>query len=53
MDAFGLYLYGIVLQAAGDKTKAREVLMESIDQYPFNWSAWRALESLCADQTLV
>jgi hypothetical protein len=75
LDAFGLYLFAIVLRQHGmdnPETKeahrnqiepellsinratkessknitARQVLVESIAEYPWNWSAWMELSSL-------
>ena len=42
-DAFGLYLYGLVLNAGREKTKARSRLVESINKFPYLWPAWKAL----------
>ena len=46
LDAFGLYVYGVILQA-GKKSvlpprspSAQSVFMKSILLFPFNWSAW-------------
>ena len=43
LDAFGLYLYGLVLNAAREKVKARHRLIESIKRFPYLWPAWKAL----------
>lgn len=47
IDAFGLYLYGLVLKEKGSEKLARTVLAESVNNYPWNWSAWLELQSLC------
>lgn len=47
IDPFGLYLYGLVLKAKGNENLARTVLVESVNTYPWNWSAWLELQSLC------
>ncbi|KAJ9140376.1 hypothetical protein P3X46_031031 [Hevea brasiliensis] len=47
IDPFGLYLYGLVLIEKGNQNLARTVLMESVNSYPWNWSAWSELQSLC------
>lgn len=47
LDSFGLYLYGLVLKEKGNETLARTVLLESVNSYPWNWSAWLELQSLC------
>lgn len=39
LDAFGLYVYGMVLLKAKDSSAA-EVLVESLQRFPYNWSAW-------------
>lgn len=45
LDAFGLYVYGLVLKEAQNFTlksphSAHTILVESILQFPYNWSAW-------------
>ncbi|KAJ4967416.1 hypothetical protein NE237_019265 [Protea cynaroides] len=47
IDPFGLYLYGLVLKEKGHEDLARTVLLESVNSYPWNWSAWTELQSLC------
>lgn len=47
IDSFGLYLYGLVLKEKGNESLARASLMESVNSYPWNWSAWSELQSLC------
>lgn len=47
IDPFGLYLYGLVLKEKGNENLARKVLVESVNSYPWNWSAWSELQSLC------
>ena len=47
IDSFGLYLYGLVLKYKGSDNLARTVLAESVNSYPWNWSAWSELQSLC------
>uniref|UniRef100_A0A803P692 Cdc23 domain-containing protein n=1 Tax=Cannabis sativa TaxID=3483 RepID=A0A803P692_CANSA len=46
IDPFGLYLYGIVLKEKGSENLARSVLVESVNNYPWNWDAWSKLQSL-------
>ncbi|KAG0254158.1 Anaphase-promoting complex subunit 23 [Mortierella polycephala] len=43
LDSFCKYLYGIVLVKRQRKSMAIKVLIESVNQYPFNWSAWQEL----------
>ncbi|KAG0331220.1 Anaphase-promoting complex subunit 23, partial [Podila humilis] len=45
LDAFCKYLYGVVLIKLQRKSEALEVLIDSVNQYPFNWSAWKDLGS--------
>ncbi|KAF5796759.1 putative tetratricopeptide-like helical domain superfamily [Helianthus annuus] len=47
IDPFCLYLYGLVLKAKVNENLARTVLVESVNAYPWNWSAWLELQSLC------
>ncbi|KAJ3340184.1 anaphase-promoting complex component apc8 [Gonapodya sp. JEL0774] len=45
MDGFLLYLYGLILNRLDQKVKASEILIQSITQYEFCWSAWQELAS--------
>ncbi|CAA2971030.1 anaphase-promoting complex subunit 8 [Olea europaea subsp. europaea] len=47
IDSFCLYVYGLVLKEKGSENLARTVLVESVNSYPWNWSAWSELQSLC------
>lgn len=65
LDAFGLYIYGVVLKEIQKESSrklthysslfikdvelpsAHVILVESILQYPYNWSAWLDLSELC------
>lgn len=40
------YLYGIVLAKGKNEKLAIDYLLQSVQQYPFNWSAWEELTSL-------
>ncbi|RWR87437.1 anaphase-promoting complex subunit 8 [Cinnamomum micranthum f. kanehirae] len=53
IDSFGLYLYGVVLREKGREDLARTVLVESVNNYPWNWSAWTELQSLCTTLDLL
>ncbi|XP_057857553.1 anaphase-promoting complex subunit 8 isoform X2 [Cryptomeria japonica] len=53
LDAFGMYLYGIVLHERGKDKLARDVLVKSVDAYPWNWSAWLELQALCTDMSIL
>ncbi|CAN1753517.1 Anaphase-promoting complex subunit 8, partial [Linum perenne] len=48
IDPFGLYLYGLVLKEKGNQNLARTVLVDSVNNYPWNWSAWSELRALCS-----
>ncbi len=65
LDAFGLYIYGIVLKemqksptsnpqrshqhnrSSLDSPSAQSILIQSLIQYPYNWSAWLDLGEIC------
>ncbi|XP_057474828.1 anaphase-promoting complex subunit 8-like [Actinidia eriantha] len=47
IDPFGLFLYGLVLKEKGSENLARMVLVESVNNYPWNWNAWSELQALC------
>ncbi|PRP73557.1 phosphoenolpyruvate carboxykinase [Planoprotostelium fungivorum] len=49
MDSFLLYLYGVVLKASKMKSQAQVILIESVNLYPWNWSAWLELASLFSE----
>ncbi|KAJ3323008.1 Anaphase-promoting complex subunit 23 [Boothiomyces sp. JEL0866] len=42
-DPFLMYLYAIVLLDTGD-SNGKNILLDSLKLYPYNWSAWEALE---------
>mmetsp|Transcript_17375 Transcript_17375/g.25507 ORF Transcript_17375/g.25507 Transcript_17375/m.25507 type:complete len:774 (+) Transcript_17375:151-2472(+) len=78
LDAFGLYIYGVVLKelqntpsASSTTTKIRpsssvhhaqdivpppsphSILLQSILQFPYNWSAWLDLSELCVQDSTI
>ncbi|KAI4371024.1 hypothetical protein MLD38_019302 [Melastoma candidum] len=53
IDPFGLYLYGLVLKEKGSESMARTILVESVNSYPWNWSAWSELLSLCTSMDIL
>ncbi|CAN6268381.1 unnamed protein product [Urochloa humidicola] len=53
VDSFGLYLYGLLLRDKGCEGLARTVLVESVNSYPWNWSAWSELQSLCTSNDIL
>ncbi|KAG0093827.1 anaphase-promoting complex component apc8 [Podila epicladia] len=42
LSAYG-YRYGVVLIKLQQKSQALDVLVDSVNQYPFNWNAWKDL----------
>uniref|UniRef100_A0A0E0KY96 Cdc23 domain-containing protein n=2 Tax=Oryza punctata TaxID=4537 RepID=A0A0E0KY96_ORYPU len=53
IDSFSSYLYGIVLRDKGSEALASTVLVESVNSYPWNWSAWLELQSLCTSNDIL
>ena len=49
LDAFGLYVYGRVLRDCERKEEARDMLQASVNEYPWNWSAWMELQVCASD----
>lgn len=45
--------YGLVLKELELKSQATQLFCESVTHYPWNWSAWHALASLCQDREQV
>ncbi|GJJ76923.1 anaphase-promoting complex subunit 8 [Entomortierella parvispora] len=45
LDSFCKYLYGVVLTKTQQTSRALTVLIESVHQYPYNWSAWLEIAS--------
>ncbi|KAI9266621.1 cell division cycle 23-like protein, isoform CRA_a [Phascolomyces articulosus] len=48
LDAFNLYLYGIVLCKREMEKEAAAALLESVKMYEYNWSAWMQLGTLAS-----
>ncbi|KAL1919350.1 uncharacterized protein VTP21DRAFT_2043 [Calcarisporiella thermophila] len=48
LDGFLLYLYGVVLAKRNKKNMAIDSLVESVNKYPYNWSAWLELSTCIA-----
>jgi anaphase-promoting complex subunit 8 len=42
--------YGWILGECAAKEEARRVLIESVTAYPWNWSAWLALATVCTER---
>ncbi|CAM9791084.1 unnamed protein product [Chrysoparadoxa australica] len=60
LDAFGLYMFGVVLKqmkittpSLGGDVCATSVLLESVRAYPWNWSAWLDLASIIIDADML
>jgi len=50
LDAFGIYLYAMVLNALKATDEAREALIQAVNAYPYIWSAWVDLALLCRNK---
>lgn len=44
LDAFGMYLYGVILRERDKHAEACAMLCASVNAYPWNWSAWLELQ---------
>jgi anaphase-promoting complex subunit 8 len=44
LDAFGMYLYGVILRERDKHAEACVMLCASVNSYPWNWSAWLELQ---------
>jgi anaphase-promoting complex subunit 8 len=58
LDAFGLYVYGLVLKEANKENMPcpnapHSILVESILQFPYNWSAWLDLCQVVLTDTVI
>ena len=75
LDAFGLYIYGIVLKESQKQSsdlsriteqthemafskshkqpKSQNIFIQSILQYPYNWSAWLDLAEICIESPVI
>lgn len=49
LDGLGLYVYGITLKGLELKDDARRILLESVQAFPCNWSAWLDIISISSD----
>lgn len=48
-DGFLLYLRGLVLKELLEPNQALEVLQQSVDRFPCNWSAWSEICAICTE----
>lgn len=53
LDVFGKYLYGVVLKDLHLESQALIVLIDCCNSFPWNWSSWIALGSLCTDTEIL
>lgn len=53
LDAHNLFLYGLILKSMDRHDDAARVLVDSVNMYPFNWSAWKTLASVLSDFNMV
>lgn len=53
LDVFGKYLFGVVLKELHLDSQALSVLIDCCNSFPWNWSSWIALGSLCADTEIL
>jgi anaphase-promoting complex subunit 8 len=51
-EPLGLYLLGVAYKNQGNNDRARQALLQSINAFPINWSAWLELVDLCDESTL-
>lgn len=49
LDPFLQYVLGLVLIEQSQMEHARQILIQSVTEYPCNWSAWKALMLACTD----
>mmetsp|Transcript_58831 Transcript_58831/g.140283 ORF Transcript_58831/g.140283 Transcript_58831/m.140283 type:complete len:625 (-) Transcript_58831:166-2040(-) len=49
LDGLNLYLYGMVLRGLERNAEAQSVLLESVRQFPCNWSAWLDIIAISSD----
>merc|ERR1719461_1231534 len=50
LDGFSYWLYALALKDTGEDNEARTALLQSIQKYPYNWSAWRTLTEMCSNR---
>lgn len=48
-EPFSQYVYALALLDSERTSEARQVLIESLTKWPWNWSAWLLLQGLCSD----
>lgn len=50
LDAYCLYLYGVVLKRLELVKEAQNILVEAIHKEPLHWGAWLELAALVSDK---
>jgi len=53
LDAYCMYLYGMVLQKLDIIKEAMKTLVSAIHMQPLNWGAWLELVTLCKDRPML
>jgi len=53
LDAYCMYLYGMVLQKLDITDEAIKALSSSLSMQPMNWGAWLELVALCKDRPML
>jgi anaphase-promoting complex subunit 8 len=53
LDSFNLYLYAVVLKELNLKDASKALLIKSLNQFPYNWSAWVELCLICKQSDMV
>jgi len=53
LDGFCTFLYGVVLKDLSRTAEAMTALIRSVNIFPCNWSAWKAIAALCKDRKMV
>ena len=52
LDAFHFYIKGVCLRELNRDDEAVEALVESVNRFPLNWSAWRSLSELVVNEKI-
>lgn len=52
VDAMCAYLLGVVKKHRGDSNAAKQLLIQSLNEFPINWSAWQELFEVCDTASL-
>lgn len=47
LDSFGIYLLAILYRESNEIELAKDMLCESLNLFPYNWSGWIDLADLC------